>query len=314
MRNQNDSRLQRVQADSFTLTSKGDITAPGVLTVNGLTTLRADGDIMLLNDNNQLNELDVQQAENVTVHAGHWLDLGHVYSSGDVYTRSQGLTLSDRLTANSFRFDAGQGASVIDGRLNVSTLTGKAQGITVRQAISVDQMELDSRGGTLELNAELETLQNLTLQNLTLRGTNIEQNAALFSGAELRASSDATYRQRANIASAEDLWITAIGDITMESGALSHTHSGQNLYQAGNDIALSSLHASGSTVSLTADRGSISNNNGSDINVFADRLEMSAGAGIGRAAALTTDIRVLDAQSQSGRLAVVNQGDRKRVV
>src|SRR5690625_7454309 len=101
LRNQNDSRLQRVQADNFTLTSKGDITAPGVLTVNGLTTLRADGDITLLNDNNQLNELDVQQAENVTVHAGHWLDLGHVYSSGDVYTRTQGLTLSDRLMANS---------------------------------------------------------------------------------------------------------------------------------------------------------------------------------------------------------------------
>src|SRR5690625_5916824 len=95
----------------------------------------------------------------------------------------------------------------------------------------------------------------------------------------------------------------------MESGALSHTHSGQIRYQAGNDIALSSLDAGGSTVSLTADRGSISNNNGSDINVFADRLEMSAGAGIGRAAALTTDIRVLDAQSQSGRLAVVNQGE-----
>src|SRR5690625_6466936 len=55
----------------------------------------------------------------------YWLDLGHVYSSGDVYTRTQGLSLSDRLTANSFRFDAGQQASVIDGRLNVSTLTGK---------------------------------------------------------------------------------------------------------------------------------------------------------------------------------------------
>src|SRR5690625_7514752 len=98
----------------------------------------------------------------------------------------------------------------------------------------------------------------------------------------------------------------------MESGALSHTHSGQIRYQAGNDIGLSSLDAGGSTVSLTADRGSISNNNGSDINVFADRLEMAAGARIGRAAALTTDIRVLDAQSQSCRLAVVNQ-DRKSV-
>src|SRR5690625_7806257 len=88
MRTQNDSRLQRLQADNFTLTSKGDITAPGVLTVNGLTTLRADGDITLVNDNNQLNELDVQQAQNVTVHAGHWLDLGHVYSSGDEIGRA----------------------------------------------------------------------------------------------------------------------------------------------------------------------------------------------------------------------------------
>src|SRR5690625_6295464 len=94
-------------------------------------------------------------------------------------------------------------------------------------------MELDSRGGTMELNAELETLQNLTL-----RGTNIEQNAALFSGAELRASSDANYRQRANIASAEDLWITASGDITMESGALSHTHSGQIRYRPGTILSL----------------------------------------------------------------------------
>src|SRR5690625_6556345 len=90
----------------------------------------------------------------------YWLDLGHVYSSGDVYTRTQGLSLSDRLTANSFRFDAGQQASVIDGRLNVSTLTGKAQGITVQQAISVDQMELDSRGGTLRSEEHTSELQS----------------------------------------------------------------------------------------------------------------------------------------------------------
>src|SRR5690625_7724060 len=121
----------------------------------------------------------------------------------------------------------------------------------------------------MERNAKLKTLQNLTPL-----GTIIVQNAALFSGAELRPSSDANYRQRANIASAEDLWITASGDITMESGALSHTHSGQIRYQAGNDIALCSLDAGGCTVSLTDVLFLISNNKFSELHVFADRLAL----------------------------------------
>src|SRR5690625_5903995 len=74
-------------------------------------------------------------------------------------------------------------------------------------------------------------------------------------------------------------------------------------------IALGGLEDSGSTLSLTASRGAISNINNSDVNVTADRLEMHAATGIGRQTSLLTDIHVLNAQTQTGRLALVNQAD-----
>src|SRR5690625_6790779 len=88
------------------------------------------------------------------------MDLSSVYSRGDVYTRTEGLNLSGRITANDFQFDAGAGASVLDGQLNVSTLLGRAQGITVKKGISIDTIELYSWGGTLALEGELETIQS----------------------------------------------------------------------------------------------------------------------------------------------------------
>src|SRR5690625_3462428 len=304
LKNTRDTRLQGVQAHNLSLTSEGDITATGVLTVDGLTALAADGDISLVNSKNNLHEVEIHQAENVAVHAGPWMDLSSDCSHGDVYSRTEGLYLSGRITANDFQFDAGAGASVLDGQLNVSTLLGRAQGITVKKGISTDTIELDSRGGTLALEAELETLQSMAL-----RGRNVDQMAAIISGADLRVSSNANYNQRADTTAREDLRVTAESDITMETGVLSRSQSGEIHYQAGNSIALGGLDASGSTVSLTASRGAISNINNSDVNVAADRLEMHAATGIGRQTSLLTDIHVLKAQTQTGRLALVNQAD-----
>src|SRR5690606_7716259 len=77
-----------------------------------------------------------------------------------------------------------------------------------------------------------------------------------------------------------NITLTAAGDITMNSDTTATAATG-NISYTGSSIAASSFVAEAGTVTLAATQGAITDNNGDNVNVTANRLVADAMTGIG---------------------------------
>jgi hypothetical protein len=138
-------------------------------------------------------------------------------------------------------------------------------------------------GGALTVSEAVDAGTDALL--LTTAG-DIEQNAGVSAGGDLALIAAANVDQKADLDAGDDVYVEARGgSITMADGTTATAQGDGNIrYRATNDVALSSLIASGDEISVIAHTGNITDNTaGEAANITGAGVRLYAGGSIGDA-------------------------------
>ena len=165
-------------------------------------------------------------------------------------------------------------------------------------------------GSTSSLNQAVRAngSGNILLQTLGSGDIILSANDNVSSGSgSISLLSAANVLQSANLSSSGTLDIEAVGGkLGMTAGTLDQSGSANIRLYAGSEMAVAGVSTTGA-VSLIAASGDISNNNGSNVNVTANGLRLTAGASVGSSnAALSTSVTTLSGVASSGSIYLDN--------
>ncbi|OZY87481.1 hypothetical protein CBP51_11055 [Cellvibrio mixtus] len=294
--------LDEVRAQNLSVEADGTVTGIGSIIVNGLTSISSGANVTFMHADNDLNSLAIVKANNVFLKDKNSLTLTGVSASGDVSLSAKetvniasacvnDCAESYGVRAKNLEINTGAGAITVGKNIDViDNLTFRANGITVNDALSAKNINLNAGAGTLLLS-ERGNLNGLAGNSIALSGNRIEQRSVIKGNGEIS--------------------FVAADDIQMANGSLTESLSGNVTYR-GKNIALGSIKAVNGSVNLTAN-GAISDNNGDDINIEANRwnADAIAGIGVGRFGSLGQDAIETDVNILSVRNAGKLQGDTK---
>ena len=308
VKNQASLNLSGVSAQNLTIEATGAVTGTGPLVVNGLTSISATSNIALANAENDFNTVSILSANNVSINDKNNITVTNASASGSLsITANGGVNIGTACVGNCVD-SPGVSATNLDVNSSGTITVGKnirmsesinlrASGITVNDTIEAKQIRLNAGVGNILLS-ESGKLNGAAGDLIDLSASRIEQ--------------------RANVTGNGLITFTASDYIQMMNGAITESISG-NVAYAGKDIALASIKALTGTVTLSAG-GVISDNNGNNININANRwvADAAAGIGLGRPGdagqdAIETDVNVLSVrnagtQLSGGMINILNSG------
>ena len=161
---------------NLTVTSQGEITNSGDVTVAGVTTIDANGNDVTLDNNNDFSSVTVSNTNNFTVNDINNLDFGITNLTGNLNVTTQGaITDSDNLSVIGIvNLDAGNNNITLDSNNNqLGNIQITAQNFTINENAAV---ELDA----LNLSGDLNVIANgdvTDISNLIVNGiTSIDAN------------------------------------------------------------------------------------------------------------------------------------------
>ena len=175
--NNTTTRLGRTNAQSLTVNSRGAVTATGIVTVSGLSTFDAGGDLHLDNSSNDLGALAVTRANNVVVVDRNDLTLSGVSATGDIDIDSTGLTNAASMSGGTITLGAGTGIAALSGNIIASdALSVTAAGITQTAflqsgsdlTVTAEQANINMSGASnAQGNATYDAAGDINLTSIT---------------------------------------------------------------------------------------------------------------------------------------------------
>jgi|GEM_PF-4219621 len=209
LHHQRELLLGDVQAQTFGLNNRGDVAqSNGAWTVD-LLDLSVDGNLQAMNENNRVQGLRADQVGDLTLNSREALRLDSIESDGQVRIGGLGLSVENRLSAESLNLDAKNGSLTINHSITANDI--QLAGERVAQDAEVIS------GGALSINAKGAIEQNARLTAVA--------DIQLDAGGELTMSRSArTETQSGNIeyAAGDNLTISYLdnpeGTIALRSG------------------------------------------------------------------------------------------------
>jgi hypothetical protein len=231
VREQDDTALDQVTADSFSLISGGEVSDNGVLTISGLTLIEADGrDIRLDSSTNAFGELNINGGD-VEIREG---DASHlVQLIADNFTLTSGGEVTEAVNApltvdGLFEVDSVNQPITLPGTANVFgsvSLTGSD--ITINEAnatrldkVDADTLNLTSAGNLTQLTeAVIDVIGSATFDvggnNITLEGPTNTFGSLEITGSSVKiAEADNTTLDQVTV---DKLTIISTGSISATS-------------------------------------------------------------------------------------------------
>ncbi|MFL0802523.1 MAG: filamentous hemagglutinin N-terminal domain-containing protein [Agarilytica sp.] len=319
-------------ADNSIALTGGNITVNGELTVNdSLTgdalTINARGDVDLLG---QINTVGV---------AGN---AGSVVIDTNQFTQRLGADITSGNVEISSATSVNQGADIFaEGSVIIAGLNGD---VVMAAGVTTEGTDINvSASDNLEMQALSGTSLSLVADNVTQDGALIaSESASITAENRFEVSESGTVTVADGSFAADAAIVEISGDVNVGTGLVTLTSSantvvdaeisggglsvtsGQAIAMAANgqitvtdsvlldaqgNIGLTEINANSGEVTLIT-LAALTDNNGSSVNVLADRLNIESGTGIGASGAfIETQISQLSARNSSGEANILNSGD-----
>jgi len=289
----------------------GNVTAGSNITFGGATTLTGSGDRTLDAGTGTFiaQSTLTNNAGNLSINGGAGITLANnLTASGEtVYLTSTNGAIAQTggsLAADKVSFSSGQNVTLTN--LNINTVAGTAgNSIQLANAGALTIGTVGAQTGLTGISGDVKVKSGgaMLVTNAVSAGADmlllttvgdITQNAALTAGGNATLNAAGSVNQNANITTANgDIYVSAQGgSITMKDGTVSTAGGTGNIrYYATNNVALSSLVATGGAVSVVAKTGNITNNtaSGGATNITAAKARLEAGGSIGTGGGTPSD-------------------------
>ncbi len=319
--------LSVLKAESVSLIDKNSLTLAGVL-AEGDVVMNTNGAINIgssctNNCTGSLNDSSYGiRAANLTLDAGIGsITVGKNITANDsVALQAKGLTVNDVISAKQLTLRAGSGTLLLNDSGN---LNGQAGDLIELFGHKVEQHSDITSGGNINITAndDIQMMNGAVTEslsgNVVYNGRNIVLETIKALGGTINLAAANKLEQHSNITSGGNIDITANDDIQMMDGAVTESKSGDIAY-SGKNIALAAIKSLEGTVNLTA-TGAITDSNDKDINIYANRWNADAVAGIGVGTymgvnedAIETDVNILSVRNV-GKLQEGNGNANTRI-
>ncbi|MGB3610112.1 MAG: hypothetical protein WA987_07000 [Cellvibrio sp.] len=224
-----------------------------------------------------------------------------VTTQGVVNQRSDLKSTAGNITINAGQFvmSGGTQLSAEAGDINVTA----GSDANLRNILARGDIHVDA-GGSLQINDLIRSIAG----DINLAGSgnvNLANNLQADKDITLQSRRGAIQQQAQINTQTGNITLTAAGDITMNSDTTATAATG-NISYTGSSIAASSFVAEAGTVTLAATQGAITDNNGDNVNVTANRLVADAMTGIGSAGRFETMISELSLSNNTGLVDLQN--------
>ncbi len=181
------------------LSSGGAVTATGIVTVDGNTTLAVNGNASFLNANNDFNDFFIDNATDISVTDIDGLVLRTVNMQGALTTNSQTLDVMNgtvKIGSGVLNVLGATAANLNSEITATSGLTVNATGLTVNSGITADSLVLNGQTGNVIINSSITAAKDLGVSgqfidvNNTVRGNAVvlSANGDLDVGAAVTAT------------------------------------------------------------------------------------------------------------------------------
>lgn len=345
LRNTSATNLGNIQAQNLTVDSTGAITGTGALVVSSLAQFTTTNDLTLTNANNNFNSVRINAANSADIRDSSGLSVEGANATGAVNLTAQGISLNNvnvnaltvnateevllgtaitttadmsinseglvtqqsnllsetgDITINAGQFTMNNGAQLTTTVGDIHVNTGGD--LIARMITAAGDVNLDV-GGNTQFN---DAIRSGGTVNLISEGSiNLANTVSGATGISLQSLNGGIQQQGQLIVQEGDMSLVAAGDISMNPDAVATATNG-NISYTGSSIAATSLIAEVGTVTLAATRGAITDNNGNNINVTANRLVADAITGIGAENRLETMVSELSLSNNSGLIDLEN--------
>ncbi|MEC4988867.1 MAG: CHAT domain-containing protein [Oscillatoria sp. PMC 1068.18] len=259
------------------ISTNGLLSDIGIVTVAGITTLNANGNDIILDNDHDFNTVAILGANNVILNDINQLDLGNVAVSGDLGITTNGIITTSGVVnvAGLASFATGGNDLILDNQHNLNSVAIADTNNVILN--DIDNLDLNNLNitGTLDVTAN----GNITNSGIAIvpeivtfatTGDIILDNNHDFSTVVVTSANNFTLRDRNNLDLGDtnltgSLNLTAAGTIT-DSGIIrfNQTSSFTTTTEAGN-ITLDNLNASG-TINL-ATQGNVNLVNATNTNL-----------------------------------------------
>ncbi|NET90062.1 MAG: CHAT domain-containing protein [Kamptonema sp. SIO1D9] len=254
-----------LELEEINLTGNLDVTAGGTITdsanlvIGGITTLNANDNDIILDNDHDFNTVAILGANNVILNDINQLDLGNVDVSGNLGITTNGIITASGVVnvAGVASFATGGNDLILDNQHNLNSVAiANANNVILNDIDNLDLNNLNI-AGTLDVTAN-GTITNSGIVivpgivTFATTGDIILDNSHDFSTVVVTNANNLTLSDRNNLDLGEtnltgSLNLTAVGTIT-DSGIVSFNQTSS--FTTTGDITLDNLNASG-TINLT---------------------------------------------------------------
>ncbi|WP_024462158.1 filamentous hemagglutinin N-terminal domain-containing protein [Marinimicrobium sp. LS-A18] len=163
LHHQRELLLGDVRAQTFALNNRGDVTqGDGAWTVD-LLDLSVDGNLQAMNENNSIQGLRADRVGDLTLDSREALRLDGIDSDGQVRIGGRGLSVENRLSAESLNLDAQNGNLTINHSITANDIQLAGERVAQdAEVISGGALSINAKGA-IEQNARLTAVADIQL-------------------------------------------------------------------------------------------------------------------------------------------------------
>ncbi|MGM8227528.1 filamentous hemagglutinin N-terminal domain-containing protein [Cellvibrio sp. ARAG 10.3] len=345
LRNASATNLANIQAQNLTVDSNGTITGTGALVVSSLAQFTTANNLTLTNVNNNFNSVRINAASSADVRDSSGLSIEGANATGTVNLTAQGISLNN-VNVNTLNINAAEEVLLGTAITTTANMSINSEGLVTQQSNLLSEtgnITINARQFTMNNGAQLTTtvgdinvntggdfiartinaagdvnldvggntqfndvIRSSGAVNLIGEGSiNLANTVTGATGVSLQSRNGGIQQQGQLVVQEGDLSLIAAGDITMNSNAVATANRG-NISYTGSSIVATSFIAETGTVTLAATRGAITDNNGNNTNVTANRLVADAITGIGADNRLETMVSELSLSNNTGLVDLEN--------
>lgn len=311
-------------SNDLTVTSAGTLSQSGSINVGGVTRLTAinsslvDQDISLGSFVNNLTDLYVTNAHDVTIdNSANALTVSEMNASGAVNIITAGLVATTDIVGTDVTLNSGANSTqlvsvnatgavnivseglTIAEDLNGSSITGSSVFVDAGTTSALFTGSITS-GSTIDvsalgitLNGAVNALNDASFDATT--GVALLNNTIDVTTGDLSISGNGINQNNNLSVNTGNVSLISTQGISMLASTSTVVNNGNILYDAVNNVGVALLSAPNGTVEVNSGTGSIGDVNDTSLNFRADRLVLTAATGIGSGNELETQVDVLDA-------------------
>lgn len=253
-----------------------------------------------------MNESYTMQADTIDVIAGGTLNMNVLTAENGIRVEGGAITQQGNLSTASGDINIAGSNFVMNSGVSLNAATGSIHlnsnaDVTARDINAATNISIAALGN-VQLNENVVT----SAGSIAIQGRNINLVGDLSGQADINIESTTGALQQQGLVQSQqgNISIDVDGDLVMVGNSETQA-AGNIIYRAAN-IAVTGMQTEAGAVTLTAHRGAVTDGNGENVNVTAQRLIIDAETGIGASDVIETLVSELSASNNQGDIRLQN--------